>query len=40
MNIVLDDCMEVSADGDSRKLGTSVVRGNSIMSLEIQSGGG
>jgi small nuclear ribonucleoprotein G len=35
MNVVLDDCIEVSTDGEQRKLGMSVVRGNSIVSLEI-----
>jgi small nuclear ribonucleoprotein G len=35
MNVVLDDCVERSVDGAQRKLGMSVVRGNSIVSLEI-----
>jgi small nuclear ribonucleoprotein G len=39
MNIVLDDCVESGADGEARKLGMSVVRGNSIMSLEIRGAG-
>jgi small nuclear ribonucleoprotein G len=41
MNVVLDECVESMADGESRKLGMSVVRGNSILSLEVlQEGAG
>lgn len=35
MNVVLDNCVETSSDGERRKLGMSVVRGNSILTLEV-----
>lgn len=39
MNIVLDDCVEVSSNGgvgdERRPLGTSMVRGNSILTMEV-----
>lgn len=34
MNIVLDDCVEVKANGERRPVGMSVVRGNSILTME------
>jgi small nuclear ribonucleoprotein G len=40
MNVVLDECVESAADGTTRKLGMSVVRGNSILSLEVLQDGG
>lgn len=39
MNIVLNDCVEVKKDGDRRPIGMSVIRGNSILTMEtIQRG--
>lgn len=35
MNVVLDDCVECLPDGETRKMGMTVVRGNSIASLEV-----
>lgn len=37
MNVVLEDCVEVKADGERRNLGTSVIRGNSILTMETLS---
>lgn len=34
MNIVLDDCVEVKNSGERRPIGMSVIRGNSILTME------
>lgn len=34
MNVVLDDCVEVQPDGARRPIGMSVIRGNSILTME------
>ncbi|CDF38578.1 Sm protein, snRNP core protein, SmG [Chondrus crispus] len=34
MNIVLNDCVEVKKDGERRPIGMSVIRGNSILTME------
>lgn len=34
MNIVLDDCVEIKNDGERRPIGMSLVRGNSILTME------
>lgn len=34
MNIVLDDCVEIKASGERRPIGMSVIRGNSIITME------
>lgn len=34
MNIVLDDCVEVKSNGEKRSIGMSVIRGNSILTME------
>jgi len=39
MNIVLDDCVEVKNDGERRQLGMSVIRGNSILTMETLPSG-
>ncbi len=36
MNIVIDESVEVQADGEKRALGMTMVRGNSILTLEVQ----
>ena len=36
MNIVIDECIEISADGEQRSLGMAVIRGNSILTLEVK----
>lgn len=38
MNIVIDDCVEVNAEGERRPLGMTVIRGNSILTLEVKPG--
>ncbi len=35
MNIVLDNCLEQKPSGEPRKIGMSLIRGNSIVSLEV-----
>lgn len=40
MNIVLDDCVEIMKSGERRPLGMSVVRGNSILTMETLVRGG
>ncbi|CAN8066303.1 unnamed protein product [Agarophyton chilense] len=37
MNIVLDDCVEITTDGQRRNMGMSVIRGNSILTMETLS---
>lgn len=34
MNVVLDDCVEIKLTGERRSIGMSVIRGNSILTLE------
>lgn len=34
MNVVLDDCVEVQSDGGRRSIGMTVIRGNSILTME------
>lgn len=34
MNVVLDDCVEIKPNGDRRPIGMSVIRGNSILTME------
>lgn len=38
MNIVIDECVEIKADGSRRPLGMTVVRGNSILTMEVRAG--
>lgn len=38
MNVVLDDCVEVKGNGEKRPIGMSVIRGNSILTLELLPG--
>lgn len=38
MNIVLDEAVEMCADGEQRPLGTSMLRGNSIVTMEVYRG--
>ena len=35
MNIVLEDCVQIMQDGERNPLGTSMIRGNSIVTLEV-----
>lgn len=37
MNVVLDDCVELLSDGDKRAIGMSVIRGNSILTMQTVS---
>lgn len=34
MNVVLDDCVEVKRNGERRTIGMTVIRGNSILTME------
>lgn len=38
MNIVLDEAVEICGDGEKRPLGTSMLRGNSIVTMEVYPG--
>lgn len=35
MNVVLENCVECNDDGDRIQLGMSVIRGKSIVALEV-----
>lgn len=36
MNVVLEDCVEVKRDGERRPVGMTVIRGNSILTMETK----
>eukprot|EP01003_Olkasia_polycarbonata_P007817 NODE_932_length_651_cov_50.817276_g861_i0.p2 GENE.NODE_932_length_651_cov_50.817276_g861_i0~~NODE_932_length_651_cov_50.817276_g861_i0.p2 ORF type:complete len:79 (-),score=11.67 NODE_932_length_651_cov_50.817276_g861_i0:348-584(-) len=37
MNIVLDETVEMSPDGEQNELGMVVIRGNSVLNLELMT---
>ena len=37
MNIVLDETLEETTEGDKNELGMVVIRGNSVMNVEVMS---
>eukprot|EP00995_Heteronema_vittatum_P009968 NODE_5363_length_513_cov_469.191810_g3983_i0.p2 GENE.NODE_5363_length_513_cov_469.191810_g3983_i0~~NODE_5363_length_513_cov_469.191810_g3983_i0.p2 ORF type:complete len:77 (+),score=7.17 NODE_5363_length_513_cov_469.191810_g3983_i0:82-312(+) len=37
MNIVLDETVEQTSEGDNNELGMVVIRGNSVMNIEVTS---